>query len=80
MDYKNDVQPVGNMNNKLLRGREAAEILNCSAAYVFQLVREGRLPGVYLGRSVRIRQEDLEAFIAAGGSRQRGWTKEDRLN
>jgi excisionase family DNA binding protein len=69
MDYNNNFQPIGNMNHKLLRGQEAAKILNCSAAYVFRLIREGRLPGVYLGRSVRIRQEDLEAFIAAGGSK-----------
>ena len=54
MDNKNEAQTM--ITNKLLRDRDAAEILSCSAAYVFQLVREGRLPGVYLGRSVRIRK------------------------
>jgi excisionase family DNA binding protein len=72
MENKNDTQPTSNMPNKLLRGRDAAEILNCSSAYVFQLVREGRLPGVYLGRSVRIRNEDIEAFIEGGGWRNSG--------
>jgi excisionase family DNA binding protein len=74
MENKNVMEQSLNItrSKKLLRGSEAAQILDCSTAYVHQLIREGRLPGVYLGRVVRIRQEDLDAFIAAGGSKERG--------
>jgi excisionase family DNA binding protein len=71
--YKNLMDnPSETITKKLLRGSEAAEILNCSAAYVFQMIRQGELPGVRLGRSVRVRQEDLDEFIASGGTKKGG--------
>ncbi len=52
------------MGRMLLRGEDVARILNCSKAFAFQLIRQGRLPAVHIGRAVRVRQEDLDAFIA----------------
>jgi excisionase family DNA binding protein len=51
----------------LLTMAEVAEALRCSASTVERLVRDGSLPVRRLGRSVRVRPEDLEAFVAAMG-------------
>ncbi len=49
----------------LLPGEEIAKILHVSRAYVYQLMRQRMIPTVKIGRSVRVRQEDLEQFISA---------------
>jgi excisionase family DNA binding protein len=51
-----------------LRIRDVAEILNVSAATVYQLCACGKLSHVRVGTgrgAIRIREEDLDAFIAA---------------
>lgn len=53
------------MFTKLLRGPEVAEILGVSRALAYRLVSEGKLKGVKFNRTVRIRPEDLEEFIAS---------------
>lgn len=52
-----------NLPSKILKAEEVAEILGTSASFVYALMRRGELPVVRLGRSVRVRPEDLEAFI-----------------
>jgi len=56
-----------NSNNliptRLLTGDEIAEILNVSRSFAYQLMRTGEIPTVHIGRSVRVRQQDLERFI-----------------
>ena len=42
-----------------------AERLAVSRKMVYDWVREGKLPGVKLGRLWRVRERDLEAFIDA---------------
>ena len=42
---------------------EVARILRLDASRVYRLIREGRLPGYRIGRSVRIRKAALEAYI-----------------
>jgi excisionase family DNA binding protein len=49
----------------LLKGDDVAKILNISRPYAFRLIRQGRIPAIRLGRSVRVRRMDLEAFITA---------------
>ena len=49
---------------KLLKCPEVAEILSISKATAYLLVRDGTIPSVrFGGKSVRVRPEDLEAFI-----------------
>jgi excisionase family DNA binding protein len=48
----------------LLTGEEIAKILHVSRAYAYQLMRQRMIPTVKIGRSVRVRQEDLEQFIS----------------
>jgi excisionase family DNA binding protein len=49
----------------LLTGEEIAKILHVSRAYAYQLMRLKQIPTIKIGRSVRVRPEDLERFIAA---------------
>ena len=49
----------------LMTGEEIARILHVSRAYAYQLMRQKLIPTVKIGRSVRVRPEDLERFIAA---------------
>lgn len=63
---------------RLLRATAVAARLGCSKAHVYDLWESGRLPCVVLpsatastGRAKRIRESDLEAWIAALGSDDR---------
>ncbi|HEY8425788.1 MAG TPA: helix-turn-helix domain-containing protein [Limnochordales bacterium] len=44
---------------------EVAQILRLDVSRVYRLIREGRLPGYRIGRTVRVRRATLEAFVAA---------------
>ena len=48
----------------LLTGDDVAKILNISRSFAFQLMRQGGIPTVKLGRSVRVRKADLDQFIS----------------
>jgi len=51
---------------KLLTVDEVAEILRVSPSSVYRRIQAGELPAVKLGhRQVRIKQEDLDAYIEA---------------
>lgn len=56
------------MKTKLLKGMEVAEILNISKAYAYRLMAKGQIPTVRFGRTVRVRPEDLDAFIERNDS------------
>lgn len=52
-------------NYKLLKAEDVARVLNISRTAAYRLMR-GELPAVkFGGTTVRVRQSDLEAFIAA---------------
>lgn len=44
---------------------EVARILRLDVSRVYRLIREGRLPGYRIGRTVRVRRAALEAYMAA---------------
>jgi excisionase family DNA binding protein len=50
----------------LLTVEQVAERLNTPVRFVRRLVAERRIPFTKLGRYVRIRREDVEAFVEAG--------------
>ncbi|MCC5828287.1 MAG: helix-turn-helix domain-containing protein [Phycisphaeraceae bacterium] len=52
----------------LLTVLEVARLLNVGRTSVFKLIKLGRLRTVKLGRSTRIRPEDVQAFIESGVS------------
>lgn len=43
--------------------REAAKVLGICERSVWQAIRDGRLKAAKIGRSVRIRREELERFL-----------------
>ncbi len=45
---------------------EVARALRVSSMTVYRLVNSGELPGLRVGRNIRIRTTDLEAFLASG--------------
>ncbi len=49
----------------LLRPKQAAEILQLSQVQIYRLVRQGELPAVVIGRSVRFRAGQLADYINA---------------
>jgi excisionase family DNA binding protein len=48
---------------QLLTAREVAELLHVSKAQAYRLIQLGKLKSVRFGRIVRVKPEDLEAFI-----------------
>ena len=48
---------------RLLRPNDVAEILSVSKSYVYKLIRDGAIPSIQIGRSVRVRDRDLMVFI-----------------
>ncbi|HMK96545.1 MAG TPA: helix-turn-helix domain-containing protein [Acidimicrobiales bacterium] len=60
---------MGNLNDARSRSRyvtvaEVADLLRVSNMTVYRLVQAGELPAVRVGRSYRIREEDVDRFIA----------------
>ncbi len=47
----------------LLKGNDVARLLNISRAFAYQLMRQGEIPTVRIGNAVRVRKEDLLAYI-----------------
>jgi excisionase family DNA binding protein len=52
--------------DQLLTVEAAAARLSCSVAAVRRWIYQRRLPVVKVGRLVRLRESDLQAFIAEG--------------
>ncbi len=54
---------------RLLNAQEVAAALNMGLSTVYLLVERGELSSIRIGRSVRIRPEDLEKFIESKAQR-----------
>lgn len=50
---------------RLLTVQEVAEMLRVSNMTVYRLVRSGELRALQIGKSYRLREEDVDAFIAS---------------
>ena len=48
---------------RLLNAEDVAAILNVSKAHVYNMMKKGLIPTVYIVNSRRVRPEDLEWFI-----------------
>ena len=47
----------------LLKPNEVAEILSISKQYVYKLIQEQKIASVRIGKSVRVKRQDLDVFI-----------------
>ncbi|MFZ2097734.1 MAG: helix-turn-helix domain-containing protein [Anaerolineales bacterium] len=48
---------------KLLKGNDVARLLNVSRSFAYLLMQTGHIPTVRLGRSIRVRPQDLVEYI-----------------
>ncbi len=55
---------------KLLKGTEVALLLNISRSFAYLLMQTGHIPTVRLGRSIRVRPQDLVEYIEENLHRQ----------
>jgi excisionase family DNA binding protein len=53
---------------RLLTAQEVANILNISRSFAYTLLQTGQIPSIRLGRSVRVRPQDLEEYIDSNTS------------
>jgi excisionase family DNA binding protein len=62
---RKSVGHIGDPLQRLLTAHEVAQILNVSAAWVYDHAdrKQPRLPIVRLGKAVRFRPADIQAFI-----------------
>ena len=56
--------------SRLLNAQDVAAALNMGLSTVYLLVERGELASIRIGRSVRIRPEDLEKFIKSKAQKQ----------
>jgi len=52
---------------ELLKVSEVVEFLKLSTNRVYTLIKQGVLPSVRVGGSIRVIREDLEQFLKGGG-------------
>ena len=53
----------------LLTVAEVAQVLRVSNMTVYRLIKAGELPALRVGKNYRIREGDLEAYLATGSVR-----------
>ena len=65
------------MSTKLLTVSEVAQYLQVTNARVYELIREGTVQAVRLGRQVRINPAILQTFVDQGGpALPGGWKRQ----
>jgi excisionase family DNA binding protein len=62
-------QRVDTSQTRFLTVNEVAAVLRVSNMTVYRLINAGQLPAVRIGRSFRLREEDLEEFVAGQQTR-----------
>ena len=51
--------------HKLLSLKEVCQELGMSKGWVYQRIRSGQIPSVKLGHNIKVRREDLDAYLQA---------------
>ena len=49
---------------RFLTVAEVADLLRVSSMTVYRLIKKGELPAVRIGRSYRLREDDVDAYLA----------------
>ncbi len=53
------------MNNKLMTTKELAEYMQLNPLTVYRKVKEGEIPYIRLGRSIRFKKEQIDKWLEA---------------
>jgi len=59
----NEKIPLNNIESKLLRAAEVAQVLNVSRAFAYRLMQQGKIRTVVIAKARRVRPVDLQDFI-----------------
>jgi excisionase family DNA binding protein len=51
------------MGEQLLKPAQVAEMLHISVASAYLMLKRGEIPVVQIGKSIRVKREDLERYI-----------------
>ncbi|MDQ4000883.1 MAG: helix-turn-helix domain-containing protein [Actinomycetota bacterium] len=51
--------------HKLLSLKEVCQELGMSKGWVYQRIRSGEIPSVQLGHNIKVKREDLDAYLQA---------------
>jgi excisionase family DNA binding protein len=62
---ENSVEQSNLIASKLLKPMDVASRLNISRSFAYMLLETQQLPTVRIGRTMRVRAQDLEAYIEA---------------
>lgn len=65
------------MDPEFLTVQEVARLLKCGSGKIYKMLQEGKLPGCKIGNTWRVRQRELEDYLAAQ-SNQRGEDGDDK--
>ena len=57
---------AGTGADRLLTVAEVADVLRVSNMTVYRLIKGGELAAIRVGKNYRIRQRDLDSYLAAG--------------
>ena len=57
-------QPLDSSHTRFMTVSEVAAVLRVSNMTVYRLINAGELPAVRIGRSFRLRAEDLDRYLA----------------
>lgn len=57
-------QQLDNINARYMTVGEVAAVLRVSTMTVYRLINAGQLPAVRIGRSFRVREEELDHYLA----------------
>jgi excisionase family DNA binding protein len=57
------VEPNRPSITKLLKASDVANTLSISRSFAYSLLESGQLPTIKIGRTLRVRVQDLEAYI-----------------
>jgi len=63
--------PAATRRNQCLRIASVADVLDISVSSIRRLIRDGKLAAVYIGTSLRVPEQSLEALLKAGARRSR---------
>jgi excisionase family DNA binding protein len=50
---------------RFLTAGEVAEVLRVSTMTVYRLIKAGELPAARIGKSYRVREDDVDAYLAS---------------
>ncbi len=60
-----ELEPTIKSGARFFTVAEVADLVRVSNMTVYRLIQHGELPAIRVGRSYRIRAEDVDAFLAA---------------